>query len=357
MSAGARAFGLALALGGCAAAPLGRMPAVGHLRIVNPDRLDVAVDAIDGDHRVAIAHPGRAETAELSLLAGAYVVHAATPSGALAVAAPLHAVTHPEGTRRRTPLTVRLEVPPPRAGSDAGFAWIPAGPALIGDTLGVGQEDERPARVVDVPAFWLSRCEVTNAEYAAFLAAVDPDVDPSWCALDSRKCRLARDAATGQWTTPAPREPVVTVSLAGAQAYCDWWTRRTGIRHRLPSEVEWEKAARGPESFVYAYGNTYRRDAANQESGTLREVARGAPNGFGLFDMTGNAFEWTSDPYPGVAIGGASRPDQVLRGGSFVLDGMYLRASFRMRQRPDVRTDDFGFRVARDATATDLDPR
>ena len=357
LSAGARAVGLALALGGCAAAPLGRTPAVGRLCISNPDRLDVSVAAIDGDRRVTIANPGRAETAELSLLAGAYVVHAPTPHGTLALQAPLHAVTHPEGTPRGQPLTVRLEVPPPRARSDAAFAWIPAGPALIGDALGVGQEDERPARVVDVPAFWLGRCELTNAEYAAFLGAVDPDVDPGWCAFDSRKCRLARDAVTGQWTTPAPQQPVVTVSLAGAQAYCDWWTRRTGVRHRLPSEVEWEKAARGPESFVYAYGNTYRRDAANQESGALREVARGAPNGFGLFDMTGNAFEWTSDSYPGAAISGASRQDRVLRGGSFVLDGMYLRASFRMRQRPDVRTDDFGFRVARDATATDLDPR
>lgn len=349
------AVGLALAcLGGCASAPLGRTPPVGRLCISNPDRLAVVVDAIDGDRRVTIANPGCVATAELSLLAGAYVVHAATPNGALALAAPLHAVTRPEGMPAQ-PLTVRLEVPPPRAGSEAGFAWIPAGPALIGDALGVGQEDERPARIVDVPAFWLGRCEVTNGEYAAFLTAVDPDVDPMWCAFDSRKCRLARDAVTGQWTSPAPRQPVVTVSLAGAQAYCDWWSRRTGVRHRLPSEVEWEKAARGPESFVYAYGNVYRRDAANQESGALREVALGAPNGFGLFDMTGNAFEWTSDTYPGAAIGGASRPDQVLRGGSFVLDGMYLRVSFRMRQRPDVRTDDFGFRVARDATPTDLD--
>lgn len=230
MSAGARAFGLALALGGCAATPLGLAPAAGRLRIVNPARLDVAVDAIDGDRRVAIANPGRVETVELSLLAGAYVVHAATPHGTVALAAPLHAVTEPQRALRAQPLTVRLEVPPPCARSDAVFAWVPAGPALIGDVLGVGQEDERPARVLDVPAFWLGRHEVTNAEYAAFLRAVDPDVDPGWCAFDSRKCRLARDAATGQWTTPAPREPVVTVSLAGAQAYCAHRTGRTRAR-------------------------------------------------------------------------------------------------------------------------------
>ncbi len=338
-------------LWGCGTPPLGVPRATARLRIENPQRLDVHVDAVAGDRRVPVAHPGSSEVVDLTLFAGAYVVYAATARGDVALAAPLLA----EAAVGATPLRVRIEAPPARARDDAEFAWIPAGPALIGDALGVGQEDERPARIRDVAAFWLGRCEVTNAQYVEFLTAVDPDVDPAWCAFDSRKCRLQRDATTGQWSTSAPREPVVTVSLAGALAYCRFRSRATGVPHRLPTEIEWEKAARGPESFVFSYGNVYRRDAANQESGTLREAASGKASGFGLFDMTGNAFEWTGDAY-GTPGRRAMIPDQVLRGGSFVLDGMYLRSSFRMRQRPEVRTDDFGFRVVREAVPADLEP-
>ena len=72
-------------------------------------------------------------------------------------------------------------------------------------------------------------------------------------------------------------------------------------------------------------------------------------NGWGLFDTTGNAFEWVADAYPGG-------PDHVLRGGSFVLDGMFLRNSFRMRARPSTRADDFGFRVVREAAPPEQEP-
>ena len=112
------------------------------------------------------------------------------------------------------------------------------------------------------------------------------------------------------------------------------------------SETEWEKAARGPRSSVYAYGNVYQTSMANQESGVLKEVASYPANGFGLYDMTGNAFEWIADRND---PSGDRIYDQSLRGGSFVLDGMYLRNSFRMRQSRSVRTDDIGFRVAKNA--------
>jgi formylglycine-generating enzyme required for sulfatase activity len=327
-----------------------------HLRIDNPARCVLEVAAVDGDRRIAVAELGAVAAARLDLVPGCYVVTAATARGPVHLAAPLL----PQALGSDRTLALRV-LPPPAidAGLARAFALVPAGPALLGDTLGVGQEDERPARVAMVPAFLIGRCEVTNAEYAAFLDAASPQgqrdyPDPAWCAFDSRKCRLVR-VADGHWSSPAPREPVVTVSLAGAEAYCAWRTSVTGVRHRLPSEAEWEKAARGPDSFVFAYGNVYRRDAANQESGTLREVASYAANGFGIHDLAGNAFEWTGDPY-------RPRPDappvpgfQVLRGGSYVLDGMYLRNSFRMRQRPTVRSDDIGFRVVRELPHADRD--
>lgn len=329
---------VALALAGCGTTRLGTVPVPARLCIANPEHLSLVLCEVLADEVRPVLGPWDAAATVLELVPRAYVLRVAAPHGAFALPVPAFDATLPPDR------TLRLFITRTPAGVDGDleFAFVPAGPAVIGDTLGIGQPDERPARVVDVPAFWLGRHEVTNAEYAAFLAAVGPDVDPRWCAFDSRKFRIVRDAERGTWRTAAPRLPVVTVSLAGAEAYCAWRTAVTGQRHRLPSEREWEKAARGPESFVFAYGNVYRPAAANQESGELRDVGGYAPNGFGLHDMTGNAFEWTADAYPGVA--GA----QVLRGGSFVLDGMYLRNSFRMRQDADVRTDDFGFRVARD---------
>jgi formylglycine-generating enzyme required for sulfatase activity len=321
---------------GCAAAPLGLAPAPAHLDIANPERWPLRLATVIGDALVPCRELGSGATASLTLSPGAYVLWAATEPLATAMPVPLLETSLPEDRR----LQLRIAAPP---AAEAAFAFVPAGPAVIGDTLGVGQPEERPARIVEVPAFWLGRCEVTNAEYAAFLTAVEPNVDAAWCAFDSRKCRVRRDATSGGWRTDAPQLPIVTVSFAGAEAYCAWRTGTTGVRHRLPSEIEWEKAARGPESFVYAFGNIYRRAAANAESGALRAVGGYAPNGFGLFDMTGNAFEWTGDPWPAMPNA------QILRGGSFVLDGMYLRNSLRMWQSRTVRTDDFGFRVARDA--------
>ena len=312
----------------------------------NPQRLPLTLLSVVGDRCAQVACPGTVASCTLECASGIYVVRADSSAGELAVPAPLLAIALGAAPELR----IRIEMPPTaaaRLGPD--FAFVPAGPALIGDELGVGQEDERPVRVVDVSAFAIGRREVTNGEYAAFLGAV-ATVDSAWCAFDSKKCRLAHDEA-GRWSSSAAHLPVVTVSLAGAKAYCEWLTRARGVVHRLPTEIEWEKAARGPESFVFGYGNIYRRYAANQESGSLREGARGPANGFGLFDMTGNAFEWTSDAFQAHGPFGAASGFQVLRGGSFILDGMYLRNSFRMRQRPDVRADDIGFRVVREFDA------
>ena len=229
---------------------------------------------------------------------------------------------------------------------DKSWAWIPAGPALIGDELGVGAEDERPVRTKYISAFWLQKHEVTNQQYAEFLSAQE-EFDPSWIDLESRQCRIQRSETTeAVYTTDAPLLPVVMISLRGAEAYCQWLTAETGRVHRLPVEAEWEKAARGPRSSVYSYGNIYRQAAANQESGTIKKVSQYRPNGYGLFDMTGNVFEWMSNRYDPEKQGSMN---QALRGGSFVLDGMYQRNSFRMRQSPSVMTDDIGFRVLREA--------
>jgi len=141
------------------------------------------------------------------------------------------------------------------------------------------------------------------------------------------------------------------VSLAGARAYCQWRSEQTGQRHRLPKEAEWEKAARGPEMFVYSYGNIYQQSQANQESGKLKPIGSYDPNSWGLHDMTGNAFEWMTDVADPTKQ--ETTLNHSLRGGSFVLDGMYVRNSFRMRQSPTVMTDDIGFRVLKEVDSKD----
>ncbi len=242
-------------------------------------------------------------------------------------------------------LHVRLQTYPEL---EEKWAWIPRGYTVLGDTLGVGREDERPVRIEEIAGFWIGRFEVTNKEFAEFLSAIfteEGSIPESWIDLQSRKCRISFDGKV--YTTDAPTLPVVMVSLAGAQAFCEQKSKETGQVHRLPSESEWEKAARGPEMFVYSYGNIYKQSSANQESGKLKPVGSYAPNSWGLYDMTGNAFEWMSN------VADPEKKDTTLnhslRGGSFVLDGMYLRNSFRMRQSPGVMTDDIGFRVVREA--------
>jgi formylglycine-generating enzyme required for sulfatase activity len=188
----------------------------------------------------------------------------------------------------------------------------------------------------------MDEAEVTNEEYTGFLNAAG-QTEPGWLDLASRQCKIKKTDAG--FTTDAPRLPVVTVTFAGAEAFCRWKSKKTGWLCRLPTESEWEKAARGPESYVYAYGNVYEPDEANQESGRLLPVQSFSPNGFGLYDMTGNAFEWVAGRYAWSPADPPNPYTHVLRGGSFVLDGMYLRNSFRMRQSPTVMTDDIGFRA------------
>lgn len=279
-----------------------------------------ALRAVDGDERMP-----------LPVLADVPAASAATP--------------RPLATLAIETLTIETLTIEPWPAAQPGWCWIPPGPGLVGDDLGVGQPDERPVRTPHLAGFWLAAHETSNAEYVAFLNAIGTAaVDPTWLDLDGSKCRVQQDPASGMFSTDAPRLPVVTVSWPGAVAYCEWRSRETGVRHRLPNEAEWEKAARGPGSRVYAYGDVCTTEAANQESGRLREVGCYAPNGYGLYDMTANAFEWCADEW----TVDADRPMRMLRGGSFVLDGIFCRNSMRMRLRPSVRADDVGFRVLRE---------
>ena len=151
------------------------------------------------------------------------------------------------------------------------------------------------------------------------------------------------------------------MSWLDAQAYVEWLSHKTGWRYRLPTEAEWEYAARAGTTTRYAFGDAITpKDANYSESklGKTTEVGSYPPNAWGLYDMHGNVWEWVEDvwhdSYEGAPTDGARGRDEgnssryrVLRGGSWDSAPGGLRSALRVGIGPDDRVDDLGFRVAR----------
>ena len=165
----------------------------------------------------------------------------------------------------------------------------------------------------------------------------------------------------GDSTYNNPNQPVVGVSWYEARAYCNWLAAQTGHAFRLPTEAEWEAAARGNRDWEYPYEGDFDSAKSNTFETHLR---RPAPVGVfpegstksGIFDMSGNSYDWTSTiydqenyPYPYQAGDGrenkSSSASRVLRGGSFYGNHDYARVSYRNYDYPDNRDLDYGFRV------------
>jgi formylglycine-generating enzyme required for sulfatase activity len=240
---------------------------------------------------------------------------------------------------------------------------IPAGEFRIGSDL--GNENETPINTVYLDSYYIDRYEVTNREYAAFLNAVGKtdDVDVHWFIdLESRYCRIKHVDGKYQVQQGYEHHPVLTVSWSGADAYAKWHGKR------LPTEVEWEKAARGGiEGKEYPWGDTASHAHANYE-GTdgmdswlfTAPVGSFEPNGYGLYDMSGNAGEWCADLYDSDAYKPAHlrtpeksnlSPNRVVRGGSWATDAPYLRCAFRTASDPSWMHGTIGFRCAMDVSA------
>jgi formylglycine-generating enzyme required for sulfatase activity len=238
-------------------------------------------------------------------------------------------------------------IAPPLRMSERGeieLVAIPAGQLIMGaesDDPARGP-DEGPLRVVEVAAFEIGRYPVTQEQYGRFLAAV-PDVapPPHW----------------GDAALAAPRLPVVGVSWEDAVRFATW------AGGRLPTEAEWEYAARAGSRLPYVAGplaSDLGRAAWHAANTSARKpVGLLAPNLFGLYDMLGNVWEWVEDDYharyegaPRDARAWVDTPRgvfRVLRGGSWRSQAASVRASVRSQNSPDTRHDALGFRLARDA--------
>lgn len=214
---------------------------------------------------------------------------------------------------------------------------------------------EQPQHTVSLPAFYMDRYPVTNAQYAAFVAATGHPTPKYWT-----------DAPHMGTEEPFPvgakhgTHPVVGVSYADAIAYCEWAGKR------LPTEAEWEKAARGGlVNQNYPWGNASSRNHANTAGAWGKDkwlwtspVGSFPPNGYGLSDMAGNVFEWCADWFAQGYYqrtqgenpqGPKTGQTRVLRGGSWSNNvfGIYqMRCAYRFHARPETRNLTIGFRCA-----------
>lgn len=220
---------------------------------------------------------------------------------------------------------------------------IPEGWFLMGSKI--GQDNERPIHRVWTDSFLLAATQVTNAEYAHFLNATQAPVPPFWTDPNFNH----------------PQQPVVAVSWFEAMAYCDWLRSQTGRPYRLPTEAEWERAARGEiEGQLFPWGNEppqSRPDYDRRWKTGPEPVARYAPNLFGLYDVCDNVHEWCSDWYQPdyYAISPDRNPRgpetgarRASRGGSWRHHIKISRCAARSSIPPEFHYADYGFRLACD---------
>jgi formylglycine-generating enzyme required for sulfatase activity/CRP-like cAMP-binding protein/chromosome segregation ATPase len=292
------------------------------------------------------AEPGPPE--EESVAVPAETQTSATPAGdpVDAVLARQEQPALPEAPAEPAPVTAVRTYRDELKGGGKGplMVELPAAGFMMGSAGNSMNFDERPQHRVDLPAFSISKTEVTFAEYDRFARATGR--------------RLPHDEGWGRGD-----RPVVNVSWKDAVAYTAWLSDRTGHDYRLPSEAQWEFAARGGSTHPYWWGETTGKipancfDCGNQWDGRrTTPVGSFAANGFGLVDTAGNVQEWTEDcyhtSYKGAARDGAARQaprctQRVVRGGSYTSPINSLRSAKRSQYDHDTRLDNLGFRVVR----------
>jgi serine/threonine-protein kinase len=262
------------------------------------------------------------------------------------------------------------------------MAYVPAGTFWMGsdDSDPGAYDDEKPQHGVTLDAFWIDRTEVTNAMFARFVADTDYETD-----AEKRGSSFMYDPTSNEreelagadWQHPygpstsldgLDKHPVVHVSWNDAAAYCRWAGKR------LPTEAEWEKAARGTDKRFHPWGDTFDGGLPNfcdvncefdwKDGAWDDGYAKTAPVGsyrdgaspYGALDMAGNVWEWVADWYAEDYYG--MSPDhnpqgpnpvqwRVVRGGSWTESGRVVRAANRGATTPYVANDDGGFRCVR----------
>lgn len=223
---------------------------------------------------------------------------------------------------------------------------IPAGEFLMG--CDAGANNERPVHPVFLAEFTIGRSAVTNRLYQSFIEDSGHQAPPAW-----------NDPRFNH-----PDQPVTSVNWFDATAYCEWLSEKTGGVYRLPTEAEWERAARGGlEGKLYSWGDEPPHLQPNYHALWLNgpeRVGQRPANGFGLHDISENVHEWCSDWYdecsyldspvrnPQGPVVGTRRAS---RGGSWRHQIKITRVAARSSIPPEFRYSDYGFRLAAGASA------
>ncbi|MFN7202882.1 MAG: SUMF1/EgtB/PvdO family nonheme iron enzyme [Aphanizomenon sp.] len=220
---------------------------------------------------------------------------------------------------------------------------IPGGTFLMGSPKGEGNDQEKPQHQVKVPAFYMGKYPVTQAQWerVAILPKVKIDLNPKPSKFKGANL------------------PVERVSWHDAQEFCARISKHTGKIYRLPSEAEWEYACRAKTTTPYYFGENITFDLANYSKflfGKTTDLGKFPPNNFGLYDMHGNVWEWCEDGWhenyinapiwPNDSIPWISSNDvYVMRGGSWCSDDKICRSAYRHYSNPYDRCYDYGFRL------------
>ena len=284
-----------------------------------------------------------------------------TPTASPAATTTQTATTIPTQTATAT----STPIPPPTPPADAKLkdtwispmdgmvlVYIPKGQYLIGslDSDPQASINEKPQHKVDLSGYWMDKTEVTNAMYAKCVQA-------GACPVKIMDISFTRDSYYGN--AEYDNYPVIYVTWDEAQTYCTWAGRS------LPTEAEWEVAARGPDRRKYPWGNSaancnllnFGGGLANYCTGDTTAVGK-YPQGaspYGILDMAGNVWEWVADWYGSNylvephqdPLGFPTGENRVIRGGSWFNNTEYIRTTFRTNHSPDDATEYIGFRCAR----------
>jgi formylglycine-generating enzyme required for sulfatase activity len=226
---------------------------------------------------------------------------------------------------------------------------IPAGPFLMGSTDAdeLAFDDEQPQHELRLETYWIGQTEVTNAQFRPFVEGdgyTNPDywTAAGWSWREEEAIVQPRLWEDADWN--GDQQPVVGISWYEAIAYARWLSAQTGHEYRLPTEAEWEKAARGPEGLIWPWGNTWVEDRANSDEagiGWTTPVGQ-YPEGaspYGALDMAGNVWEWTAtkafkdypytleDEWTAAYLAGESI--RVIRGGGWGNEQKFVRGAHR----------------------------
>jgi formylglycine-generating enzyme required for sulfatase activity len=268
-------------------------------------------------------------------------------------------------------LAQRAEAPEPvsqaqeparQAGFEPQLVRVPAGTFLMGSTPQQAQQAikdgadknwvawEQPQHEMTLSEYSIGKYLVTNLQYQVFIRESGHKPPQGW---DGDQYPQGRDA-----------HPVVNVSWEDAAAYCEWLSKKTSKPYRLPTEAEWEKAARGTDGRIWPWGNNFGEKMANtaeMKINSTSPVGQFSPQGdspYGCADMIGNVWEWCADWFDeneykkrqGKTVADPHGPEKgtyrVLRGGSFINSRGSSRCANRSRNYPNDVDRNYGFRVA-----------